>query len=117
MVHSVDPFSQFKLATMRLPEYSERGALVYVAYYLPLLLLVFALLHWRPLASSADRCRLRRFVLPLSFAQTLLLAIMVFHPLDFPFLQHAIQNCVSSPEKKAKVPACTLRMWNRALRP
>src|SRR5205085_6090782 len=62
--------------------YSGRGALVYVAYYLPLLLLVFALLHWRPLASSADRCRLRRFVLPLWFAQTLLLAIVVLHPLS-----------------------------------
>jgi competence protein ComEC len=83
MVHSVDPFSSFKLATMRLPEYSGRGVLIYVAYYLPLLLLVFALSHWRPLAApSAERCRLHRFVLPLSFAQTLLLAIVVLHPLS-----------------------------------
>lgn len=51
MVHSVDPFSNSGLATLRVPEYSGHGALLYAVYYLPLLLLVFALSHWRPLAS------------------------------------------------------------------
>jgi len=48
-----------------------------------LLLLVLALSRWRPLASqSAARCRLHRFVLPLSLVQTLLLGILVLHPLS-----------------------------------
>ena len=81
MVHSVDPFSNFGFATLRLPDYSSRAALVYLAYYLPMLLLVLALSHWRPLASPADvQCKLRRFVLPLSLGQLLLLAVLLFHP-------------------------------------
>lgn len=81
MVHSVDPFSNFGFATLRLPDYSGCAALVYLAYYLPLLLLVLALSHWRPLASPADvQCKLRRFVLPLSLGQLLLLAVLLFHP-------------------------------------
>jgi len=81
MVHSVDPFSNFGLTSLRLPEYSGRVALVYAVYYVPLLLLVIALSHWRPLASPADvRCKLHRVVLPLSVAQLLLLAILVWHP-------------------------------------
>jgi len=83
MVHSVDPFSHFGFAALRLPQYSGRAAMVYVLYYVPLLLLVIALSHWRPLASPADvRCKLHRLVLPLSVAQLLLLAVLVWHPLS-----------------------------------
>jgi competence protein ComEC len=83
MVHSVDPFSKFGLAAIRLPEYSGRAALVYVVYYVPLLMLAIALTHWRPLAAPADaRCKLHRFVLPLSVAQLLLLAVLILHPLS-----------------------------------
>jgi competence protein ComEC len=83
MVHSVDPFSNFKIATLRLPEYSGAPAFVYAIYYLPLLLLVLALSRWQPLASpSKERCKLHRFVLPLLLAQILLLAIVVLHPLS-----------------------------------
>jgi competence protein ComEC len=75
--------SNTNVATFRLPEYSGRSALVYVAYYLPLLLLVLVISRWRPLASpSAQRSRLNTFVLPLWLAQTLLLAIVVLHPLS-----------------------------------
>jgi competence protein ComEC len=83
MVHSVDPFSNFGLAALRLPEYSGRAALVYALYYLPLLLLVIALSQWRPLAPPADaRGKLHRLVVPLSVAQLLLLAVLVLHPLS-----------------------------------
>src|SRR5262249_36504896 len=37
MVHSVDPFSRSDLASIRLPEYSGWGALLYVLYFIPLL--------------------------------------------------------------------------------
>jgi competence protein ComEC len=81
MVHSVDPFSSFDLAALRLPEYSGSAAFVYVLYYVPLLLLLFALFHWRPLALLKERrCKLHRFVLPMSLLQVLLIAILILHP-------------------------------------
>lgn len=81
MVHSVDPFSSFGLASLRLPEYSGRAALIYAVYYLPLLVLIIALLHWQPLGSRVEReCKLRRYVPSLSFAQVLLLAVLILHP-------------------------------------
>jgi competence protein ComEC len=50
---------------------------------LPLLVLVIALLHWRPLALQAERnCRLHRYVLPLSCAQLILLGVLILHPLS-----------------------------------
>ena len=83
MVHSVDPFSNFGWARFRLPEYSGSAALIYAVYYLPLLVLVIALLHWRPLALQAQReCKLHRYVLPLTCAQLLLLVVLVLHPLS-----------------------------------
>ena len=83
MVHSVDPFSSFGLASLRLPEYSGSAALLYAVYYLPLLILVIALLHWQPLGSRVEcECKLRRYVPLLSFAQLLLLAVLVLHPLS-----------------------------------
>ena len=83
MVHSVDPFSEFRWATFRLPEYSGGAAVVYVIYYVPLLVLIVALLHWRPLALQAERrCKLRGYVLPLSCAQLILLIVIVLHPLS-----------------------------------
>lgn len=81
MVHSVDPFSKFDWATFRLPEYSGSAAIIYGLYYLPLLVLVIALAHWRPLALQAERrCKLHRYVLPLSCAQLFLLSVLVLHP-------------------------------------
>src|SRR5215217_9051936 len=83
MVHSVDPFSRFRWAALRLPEYSGSAAFVYTLYYLPLLLLVFALVHWHPLASSVQRrCKLHRYILPALLAQLMLLAVLILHPLS-----------------------------------
>jgi len=76
MVHSVDPFSGLNF---RLPEYSGSAAWLYALYYLPLLLLVLALSHWRPLALSKEK---RRFVLPMTMLQLLLIALLVLHPLS-----------------------------------
>ena len=80
MVHSVDPFARLNF---RLPEYSGRAACLYAVYYLPLIVLVVALSHWRPLAlSSVRNCRLHRFVLATVAFQTLLIALLVLHPLS-----------------------------------
>jgi competence protein ComEC len=81
MVHSVDPFSSFGLASLRLPEYSGRGIVVYVFHFLPLLLLVIALSGWRPLAlPNESRCKLHRFVIPLATVQLLLITVLIVHP-------------------------------------
>ncbi|HEX3253816.1 MAG TPA: DNA internalization-related competence protein ComEC/Rec2 [Pyrinomonadaceae bacterium] len=80
MVHSVDPFSALNF---RLPEYTGSAAWLYALYYLPLLLLVVALSHWRPLALSKQRrCRLHRFVLPAAALQMLLTVLLILHPLS-----------------------------------
>jgi competence protein ComEC len=49
MTHSVDPFMQARLASVRLPEYTGWPASIYVLYYVPLGVLIFALARWRPL--------------------------------------------------------------------
>ena len=83
MVHSVDPFSEFRWATFRLPEYSGAAAVVYGFYYAPFVVLIVALLHWRPLALQAKRrCKLHRYVLPLLCVQLTLLIVLVLHPLS-----------------------------------
>jgi len=66
MIHSVDPFSRFHLASIRVPEYSGWGAFVYVLYFIPLLALVF------------NKKRVRPAVL----AQLLLVLVVIFHPLS-----------------------------------
>jgi competence protein ComEC len=82
MVHSVDPFSGFGIAALRLPEYSGRAAIVYGIYYLPLLLLVAALLRWRPLTLQTKKRREQRLLVPLTLAQVLLISILILHPLS-----------------------------------
>jgi len=83
MVHSVDPFSDFGWAGFRLPEYSGSAAMIYAVYYLPLLVLIIALMHWRPLSLQPERhCKLHRYVLPLTCAQLLLLTVLILHPLS-----------------------------------
>ena len=83
MVHSVDPFSHFGFASLRLPEYSGPAALLYALYYVPLLLLVIALLHWRPLASQAERrSKVHRVIIPVASIQLLMLSVLLLHPLS-----------------------------------
>lgn len=64
MIHSVDPFTHLNLASIRVPEYSGWGALVYVLYFIPLLVLV--------------RKRFRSAAL----AQVLLVLVVILHPLS-----------------------------------
>src|SRR6266699_3609377 len=42
MVHSVDLFAHFGIASVRLPEYTVRPAAVYVLYYAPVATIAFA---------------------------------------------------------------------------
>ena len=83
MVHSVDPFAQLNLASIRVPEYSGWGVVVYVLYYVSLLAFAIALARWRPLAAQPIQ-NAKRWMLPVAMAQALLFAIVVWHPLSAP---------------------------------
>src|SRR5687768_15950816 len=76
MVHSVDPFSDAGIASLRLPEYSGWPRWIYVLYYLPLLFLVMKLDRWEPMARSAKNKR----GTPLTLVQSLLIVILIMHP-------------------------------------
>ena len=78
MVHSVDPFSDAGVASLRLPEYSGWPRLVYVVYYVPLLLLVIALHRWEPLSRFTKKQK----HWSLAMAQLLLIAMLTLHPLS-----------------------------------
>lgn len=53
MEHSVEPFARAGVASLRLPEYTGRAALVYVLYYVPLAVLLVSLARWQPLRPVA----------------------------------------------------------------
>ena len=76
MVHSVDPFADAGVASMRLPEYSGWTRLIYIAYYVPLVVLVIKLHRWEPLSRFTRKRRL----VPLTAIQLTLIAILVLHP-------------------------------------
>jgi competence protein ComEC len=50
MTHSVDPFARAHIASLRLPAYHGRAALIYVLYYLTLAVMLIMLARWQPLA-------------------------------------------------------------------
>lgn len=64
MVHSVDPFAALNVASIHLPEYAGAGALVYVLYYVPLLILLVSRARWRLL----------------TLVQFALIAVLILHP-------------------------------------
>lgn len=83
MIHAVDPFARLGTASIRLPHYSGRMAVVYALYYVPLLLLVVAIGRWNPLRSprsGARRTRARRVVCIASASVAVLFAVIVLHP-------------------------------------
>jgi len=77
MVHSVDPFAQLGVASIRLPDYSHRLAMVYLIYYLPLIVSIVGLLRWRPLSLGSPKHRFGELVVT---AQAFLVGIVIFHP-------------------------------------
>ena len=76
MVHSVDPFADAGIASLRLPEYASWPRIVYVLYYIPLLMLVIVLHRWEPLSRFTEKRRL----IPVTVAQLALIGIVVLHP-------------------------------------
>ncbi len=87
MIHLVDPFTHFSVASIRLPHYAGWAGSVYLLYYLLLGFLVLALASWDPLRPvftngakggivSATKLRLA------GAAFVVLLFVIVLHPLS-----------------------------------
>jgi competence protein ComEC len=87
MIHLVDPFTHFSVASIRLPHYAGWAGAVYVLYYLLLGFLVLALVSWNPLRPvfitgtnswivSARKLRSG------GAAFVVLLSVIVLHPLS-----------------------------------
>jgi competence protein ComEC len=87
MIHLVDPFTHFSVASIRLPHYAGWSGAVYVLYYPLLGLLVLALVRWNPLRPvlitgiSGGIVSARKFRIA-SAAFVVLLSVMVLHPLS-----------------------------------
>lgn len=83
MIHLVDPFTRFKVASLRLPHYSGWAAGIYVFYYLMLGCLAYVLLRWNPLQPIfvAKGRRVSLMTLRCAWvAFALLLLVIVLHP-------------------------------------
>src|SRR5688572_17383867 len=77
MVHSVDPFTDAGIASLRLPEYSGWARLIYVAYYIPLVILVVALDRWEPHTRFGSKGNADRRLVAVQLA---LIVILILHP-------------------------------------
>ena len=83
MVHSVDPFARWGVASIRLPEYSGWAGAIYALYYLPLMSLWFLLSSWDPLGAPprpATNGRGLGVAKCAALAQLFALALIVLHP-------------------------------------
>ncbi|MDX6446757.1 MAG: competence protein ComEC [Blastocatellia bacterium] len=83
MIHLVDPFTWFRVASLRLPHYSGWAALIYVLYYLVLGFLVVALARWKPLRPNfivGERKFSTRTARCGGLAFAILLSLIVLHP-------------------------------------
>ncbi|MGB7203377.1 MAG: ComEC/Rec2 family competence protein [Pyrinomonadaceae bacterium] len=78
-------FSDNGWASFRLPAYSENGSAIYAIYFIPVILLVFALNRWRPFElRKASFPNSRRAITSMFSAGSLLIAVIVLHPFSAP---------------------------------
>lgn len=85
MIHLVDPFTNLRLGSIRLPHYSGWSAGIYVLYYLLLGFIVFAIARWNPLqpvwiTKSENGVFSARRIRWVTVAFALVLALVVLHP-------------------------------------
>ncbi len=87
MIHLVDPFTHFSVASIRLPHYAGWSGAVYVLFYLLLGFLVLALVRWDPLRhvfiTGTNRGMVSARKLRIAGAAfVVLLSVIVLHPLS-----------------------------------
>ena len=78
-------FSDNGWASFRLPAYSGSGRAIYILYFLPILILAFAVNRWKPFDLKQRSSMVRPGVLYPAFAALIFLfGIIVFHPFSAP---------------------------------
>jgi competence protein ComEC len=80
MVHAVDPFTHFGLASVRVPHYHGWGATVYVLYFACLLVLILELANWNPLQPSFSFFPQSSLTKVAGASFALLTLVVIFHP-------------------------------------
>ncbi|HLA09425.1 MAG TPA: ComEC/Rec2 family competence protein [Pyrinomonadaceae bacterium] len=83
MVHSVDPFSALRLASIRVPEYTGPFSSIYFLYYIPLIGVAYGIARWNPLGAPdtfSGARRLPRCFRLFTISQALITAIIIGHP-------------------------------------
>jgi len=85
MIHLVDPFSSFGLASIRVPHYTGWPASIYALYFIALGCLIFALARWNPLrapsmAITSSRLFSKRVVTAALATLVSTLVVIIFHP-------------------------------------
>jgi competence protein ComEC len=83
MIHSVDPFTRVHVASIRVPEYTGSLFSLYFLYYVPLAMLSFLLMKWRPLElpkTERAKNRSRRVFWIVTCAQFAAVAVLILHP-------------------------------------
>lgn len=86
MIHSVDPFIDARLASVRLPEYAGWPAAIYMIYFVPLAVLAVALARWNPLRQEPylTSGNQKRVVQLAGLVLAIALVVIVAHPLSTP---------------------------------
>jgi len=79
MLHSVDPFARFGVASLRIAEYSGRARVIYGIYYLPSVLLAYLLTRWNPVGRSSRDGQGQKLML-IGIVQVLMFGLLVWHP-------------------------------------
>jgi competence protein ComEC len=82
MLHSVDPFDAYDIASVRLPAYTGWMKAIYALYYLPLVALWYGAMKWQAFKTAVRK----RSLLPVAGGGmlALILAVIIFHPLSAP---------------------------------
>ena len=83
VVHSVDPFNRVHIASIRLPEYTGSLFSIYFLYYLPLAVLSFLVMKWRPLGlPNSERAKKfsRKVLWTVVGTQMVAVAVLIIHP-------------------------------------
>ncbi len=78
-------FADFSGLSFRLPAYSEKGSVIYVLFFVPVVVLAFALSKWNPFdVGQGVAITSRKALIPTAVALACLITVIVFHPFSSP---------------------------------
>jgi competence protein ComEC len=79
LIHAGDFFVDMRWSSIRIPEYSGFGSLIYIVYFFPLIALSFLIVGWKPFSFSISN----RWKIP-SLIIAIFSIIIIFHPFSSP---------------------------------